>query len=276
MKLKKYKPVTPSLRIFTSIDKFHIWKGKPIKNLKKNYFSSLGKNNSGKITMAHRQQGTKKAFRDIYENTNRFDIKKSVVTRIEYDPNRSSFLMLNQNEDGKLFYSLCPQNINIGDVIDHTSYLYKSGNRLPLKDIPIGALIYNIELLPNSGPMLVRSAGTFGQLVGHVNENQTLIRLPSGERRLFMKNCLATIGSISNKYWSERNLGKAGKNRLLGRRPHVRGVAMNPIDHPHGGGEGKTGTGRHPVSPTGKLTKGRRTVPLKNKNPCIVKRRYER
>ncbi|MBM3590838.1 MAG: 50S ribosomal protein L2 [Alphaproteobacteria bacterium] len=274
MALKNYKPVTPTLRQYVSVDKSELWKGSPLKILTKKNTERSGRNNFGHITVRHKSAGHKKSFRVIDFKRDKMDIEAK-VERIEYDPNRTSFIALLKYDDGIYSYILAPHKINIGDVILSSKNLIdiKIGNAMPLAVIPIGTIVHNIEIKPGCGGAVSRSAGTYAQLVGK-DSGYALLKMQSGEIRLFSLNCMATVGQVSNLDNKNSTIGKAGRSRWLGIRPTVRGVAMNPVDHPHGGGEGKTSGGRHPVSPTGKPTKGKITRKRKNNtNRLIVKSR---
>jgi large subunit ribosomal protein L2 len=274
MSLKKYKPTTPTLRQYVSVDKSMLWKGSPLKILTAKKNSSCGRNNIGHITVRHKEVGHKKTFRIIDFKRDKIDVE-AVVERIEYDPNRTSFIALLKYTDGVFSYIIAPHKLNVGDKIISSKNLIdiKTGNSMPLSIIPIGTTIHNIEIKPGCGGVIARSAGSSSQLVGK-DSGYALVKLQSGEIRLFLLDCMATIGEVSNPDNKNSTIGKAGRSRWLGIRPTVRGVAMNPVDHPHGGGEGKTSGGRHPVSPTGKLTKGKITRKRKNiTNRFIVKSR---
>jgi len=274
MALKNYKPVTPTLRQYVSVDKSELWKGSPLKILTKKNTERSGRNNFGHITVRHKSAGHKKSFRVVDFKRDKIDIEAK-VERIEYDPNRTSFIALLKYDDGIYSYILAPHKINIGDVILSSKNLIdvKIGNAMPLAVIPIGTIVHNIEIKPGCGGAVSRSAGTYAQLVGK-DSGYALLKMQSGEIRLFSLNCMATVGQVSNLDNKNSTIGKAGRSRWLGIRPTVRGVAMNPVDHPHGGGEGKTSGGRHPVSPTGKPTKGKITRKRKNNtNRLIVKSR---
>jgi len=274
MALKKYKPVTPTLRQYVSVDKSNLWKGAPLKMLTTNKHNNTGRNNIGHITVRHKETGHKKTFRIIDFKRDKVDIEAK-VERIEYDPNRTAFIALIKYSDGVYSYIIAPNKLNVGDTILSSKSLIdvKIGNSMPLSVIPIGSVIHNIEIKPGTGGVVSRSAGNSSQLVGK-DSGYALIKMQSGEIRLFPLNCMATIGEVSNLDNKNATIGKAGRSRWLGIRPTVRGVAMNPVDHPHGGGEGKTSGGRHPVSPTGKLTKGKITRKRNNNtNRFIVKSR---
>ena len=261
MSLKTFKPYTKSSRGTVLVDRKHLWKGKPLKQLSLGKVSSGGRNNLGRITSRGQGAGHKNKYRvvDFYRKK---DDLKARVERIEYDPNRSANLALIKYEDGVLNYILAPNQIKIGDdVISGKSKEIKIGNCMPLNDIPAGTDIHNIELTPSGGGKLVRSAGSSAQILG-TDENYCLIKLQSGEIRKVINSVRATIGSVSNSDHQNIKIGKAGRNRWRGKRPSVRGVAMNPVDHPHGGGEGKTSGGRHPVSPWGQCGKDHLLIQL--------------
>nr|BDN85871.1 ribosomal protein L2 [Microheliella maris] len=262
-------------KLYYSSDRKLLFKGKPLKRLTVGKKTNTGRNNQGRITVRHIGGGHKQKYRIIDFNNKLFDIPAKIV-RIEYDPNRTGFVMLLQYNNGLLSYKLAPQNIKVGDnIINNDSTNLKPGNTLLLKDIPVGSTIYNLELKPGKGAQLLRSAGVKGFIVRRAKNGYCIIKLNSGEQRLVSSNCLATLGAVSNTTHRLILKGKAGRNRWLNRRPSVRGVAMNPIDHPHGGGEGKTSGGRPSVSPTGKLTKGKLTRRKKYTNQFIYQsRRY--
>jgi len=274
MSLIKYKPITPTLRQYVSVNKSELWKGSPLKMLTTKKQNRAGRNNIGHITVRHKEVGHKKTFRIIDFKRDKVDID-AIVERIEYDPNRTAFIALIKYNDGVFSYIIAPNKLNVGDKIISSKKLIdiKTGNAMPLSVIPIGSTIHNIEIKPGCGGVICRSAGTSSQLVGK-DSGYALVKMQSGEIRLFPLDCMATIGEVSNLDNKNATIGKAGRSRWLGIRPTVRGVAMNPVDHPHGGGEGKTSGGRHPVSPTGKLTKGKITR-KRNKitNRFIVKSR---
>ncbi len=259
MPLKNYKPVTPSLRELITIDRSKLWKGAPLKMLTKKSTQKSGRNNMGHITVRHKSAGHKKSYRVVDFKRDKYDIE-ATVERIEYDPNRTAFIALIKYNDGVYSYIIAPDKLEAGDKIVSSRKLtdIKVGNSLPLSEIPIGTIIHNIELKPGAGGVIARSAGSYAQLVGK-DGGYALVKLQSGEIRLFALNCLSTIGTVSNSDNKNTTIGKAGRARWKGIRPTVRGVAMNPVDHPHGGGEGRTSGGRHPVSPTGKPTKGKIT-----------------
>jgi large subunit ribosomal protein L2 len=272
MPLKSYKAITPATRQLVTIDRSGLWKGSPYKGLVSKVAVAAGRNNMGHITVRHKEGGHKKSFRIIDFKRNKFDLE-AVVERIEYDPNRTAFIALVKYSDGFYSYILAPHKLEVGDKVSSSKGLIdvKNGNAMPLSVIPVGALVHNIELKPGRGGVIARAAGTYAQVIGK-DSGYALLRLQSGEVRMFLLDCMATIGSVSNVDNKNATLGKAGRVRWLGVRPTVRGVAMNPVDHPHGGGEGKTSGGRHPVSPTGKSAKGKKTRSRKKaSNRFIVK-----
>jgi len=272
MALKQYRPITPSLRQLVIVDRSELWKGKPVKALTEGLTKSGGRNNTGRITARRMGGGHKRVYRLVDFKRRKFDVP-ATVERLEYDPNRTAFIALIKYADGTLSYILAPQRLKVGDtVISSERTDVKPGNAMPLKNVPVGSIIHNVELKPGKGGQLARSAGTYLQLVGR-DSGYAQLKLPSGEVRLVRSECMATIGAVSNPDQMNINLGKAGRNRWLGQRPAVRGVAMNPIDHPHGGGEGRTSGGRHPVTPWGKPTKGKKTRHNKKTDGLILRRR---
>ena len=275
MSLKTFKPYTKSARGTVLADRKDLWKGKPLKSLSFGKLSSAGRNNLGRITSRRKGAGHKNKYRlvDFYRKK---DDLKAKVERIEYDPNRTSYLALIKYEDGIKNYILAPNQIKIGDeIISGRNKEAKIGNCMPLSDIPVGTDIHNVELKPNSGGKLARSAGSSAQISG-ADENYCIIKLASGEIRKIINSAKATIGTVSNSDHKNILIGKAGRNRWKGKRPSVRGVAMNPVDHPHGGGEGKTSGGRSPVSPWGQSAKGLKTRKNKTTNKYIILRRKKR
>jgi large subunit ribosomal protein L2 len=273
MALKTFKPVTPSLRELVLVDRSDLWKGKPVKALTEGLRGTGGRNNHGRITMWQRGGGHKRAYRTIDFKRRKFDVT-ATVERLEYDPNRTAFIALVKYEDGELAYILAPQRLKAGDkVIAGERTDVKPGNAMPLKNIPVGTIVHNVELKPGKGGQIARSAGTYVQLVGR-DQGHAQLRLGSGEVRIVRGDCMASIGAVSNPDQQNINYGKAGRMRWLGKKPSVRGVAMNPIDHPHGGGEGRTSGGRHPVTPWGKGTKGNKTRNNKKTDRMIVRRRH--
>jgi len=272
MALKTFNPVTPAQRGLVLVDRAALYKGGPAKHLTEGLNRTGGRNNSGHVTAWHRGGGHKRRYRKIDFKRTKHDMM-AVVERIEYDPNRTAFIALIKYEDGTHSYILAPQRLNVGDKVESGAKAdIKPGNALPLANIPVGTLIHNVELKAGKGGQLARSAGTYIQLVGR-DRGYAILRLTSGEVRLVRSECMASIGAVSNPDQQNIKLGKAGRNRWLGKRPHVRGVVMNPIDHPHGGGEGRTSGGRHPVTPWGKPTKGKRTRNNKKTQHLIVRRR---
>ncbi len=275
MALKHFKPTTPSQRGLVLVDRSALWKGKPVKTLTEGLSKSGGRNNKGRITVWSRGGGHKRRYRLIDFKRRKFDVPAK-VERLEYDPNRSAFIALIRYEDGELSYIVAPQRLRVGDsVISAERADIVPGNAMPMQNIPVGTIIHNIEMKPGKGAQIARAAGAYAQLVGK-DAGYALLRLGSGERRMVRAECMATIGAVSNPDHQNINLGKAGRKRWLGRRPIVRGVAMNPVDHPHGGGEGRTSGGRHPVTPWGKPTKGKRTRSNKSTDRLILKRRQKK
>jgi len=272
MALKSFNPRTPGQRQLVLIDRSGLWKGGPVKELTEGLSKKGGRNNTGRITMRRRGGGHKRRYRVVDFKRSKFDVS-ATVERIEYDPNRSAFIALLRYEDGEQAYIIAPQRLAVGDsVIAGERADIKPGNAMPMKNIPVGTIIHNIELKPGRGGQMARAAGAYVQLVGK-DQGYALLRLTSGEQRMVRADCMATIGAVSNSDHQNQNLGKAGRSRWIGRRPSVRGVAMNPVDHPHGGGEGRTSGGRHPVSPWGKPTKGKRTRKNKKSDKYILRRR---
>jgi large subunit ribosomal protein L2 len=273
MALRTFKPVTPSLRGTVLIDRSELWKGKPVKGLTEGKSSSGGRNNLGRITSRFRGGGHKQTYRIVdFKRRAKLGVS-ATVERIEYDPNRSAFIALIKYQDGELSYILAPQRLKAGDlVIAAEKADVKPGNAMPLSAIPVGTIIHNLEMKPGAGGKVARAAGSYAQLVGK-DQGYAQVKLMSGEVRLVRGECMATVGAVSNPDNSNQQIGKAGRNRWLGRKPHNRGVAMNPVDHPHGGGEGRTSGGRHPVTPWGKPTKGAKTRVNKRTDRLIVRRR---
>ncbi len=275
MALRKFNPTTPSQRQLVLIDRSELWKGRPEKTLTEGLSSAGGRNNLGRITMRRRGGGAKKLYRIVDFKRRKFDIEAK-VERIEYDPNRTAFIALVKYLDGDLAYVIAPQRLKVGDrIISGEKVDVKPGNAMPLRSIPVGTIIHNVELKPGKGGQIARSAGAYAQLVGR-DGAMALLRLQSGEVRLAPAECMATIGAVSNADHMNETVGKAGRQRHKGNRPSVRGVAMNPIDHPHGGGEGRTSGGRHPVTPWGKPTKGRKTRKNKRTQKMVVRSRHAR
>ena len=274
MAIKNYNPITPAQRSLITIDRSELWKGSPVKMLVEPLNSKAGRNNKGQITVRRRGGGHKQAYRLVDFKRNKFDIP-AVVERIEYDPNRTAFIALIKYEDGILSYIIAPNKLAVGDKIMSSKKLLdiKPGNTMPMAIIPVGTLIHNIETKVGAGATLARSAGSFAQLAGKDN-GYAILKLQSGEIKKFPLDCLATIGTVSNADNKNIVIGKAGRSRWLGIRPHVRGESMNPVDHPHGG---RTRGGRIPVSPTGVCARGGRTR-KKNKvsNKLIIKSRHKK
>ncbi|MYZ46631.1 50S ribosomal protein L2 [Propylenella binzhouense] len=275
MALKNFNPTTPGQRQLVLVDRSGLWKGKPVKGLTEGLTKSGGRNNFGRVTARRRGGGHKRTYRLVDFKRTKFDVP-AVVERLEYDPNRSAFIALVRYEDGELSYILAPQRLAEGDtVVSGLSVDVKPGNAMPLRAIPVGTIVHNVELKPGKGGQIARSAGAYAQLVGR-DQGYAVVRLNSGEQRLVHGACMATVGAVSNPDHSNASLGKAGRSRWMGKRPSVRGVAMNPIDHPHGGGEGRTSGGRHPVTPWGKPTKGKKTRSNKATDKFILRSRHAR
>ena len=272
MALKSYKAITPSLRQLVIVDRSGLWKGKPVKALTRGKSESGGRNNHGHITAHHRGGGHKRRLRLVDFKRRKFDVA-ATVERLEYDPNRSGFIALIKYADGELAYILAPQRLKAGDeVVAGERVDIKPGNAMPLGNMPVGTIVHNVEMKKGRGGQLARSAGTYVQLVGK-DAGYAQIKLNSGELRMVPAECLATVGAVSNPDQQNIVIGKAGRTRWLGHRPVVRGVAMNPVDHPHGSGEGRTSGGRHPVTPWGKPTKGKKTRKNKATDKYIIRRR---
>jgi len=275
MALKTFKSYTKSTRGTVLVDRKNLWKGKPLKSLTIGSHSTGGRNNLGRITSRHKGAGHKQKYRQIDFYRKKDDVKAK-VERIEYDPNRSAYVALIKYEDGVMNYIIAPNKIKIGDeIVSGRNKKIEIGNCMQLSDIPTGTDIHNIELQPNSGAKLVRSAGASAQISG-TDDNYCIIKLNSGEIRKIINTARATIGSVSNNDHQNIKIGKAGRNRWKGIRPQSRGVVMNPVDHPHGGGEGKTSGGRDPVSPWGQSAKGLKTRTNKRTNKFIISRRKKR
>jgi len=275
MALKKFNPITPSLRGVVQTSRSELWKGKPVKTLTEGLKKTGGRNNKGRITTRHIGGGHARRYRMVDFKRTKFGMS-AIVERMEYDPNRTAFIALIKYEDGTQSYILAPQRLNVGDsVVSGDKVDVKPGNAMRLKNIPVGTIVHNVEMRPGKGGQIARSAGTYVQVVGR-DAGNALVKLSSGELRLIPQECMATIGSVSNADHGNVKLGKAGRKRWLGVRPTVRGVVMNPVDHPHGGGEGRTSGGRHPVSPWGKGAKGTKTRNNKRTNHMIVRRANKR
>ncbi|MBK5912612.1 50S ribosomal protein L2 [Rhodothalassium salexigens] len=275
MALKQHNPVTPSQRQLVTVDRSELYKGKPVKTLTEGLTKKGGRNNHGRITARRRGGGHKRTYRRVDFKRQKVDMP-ATVERLEYDPNRTAFIALIKYEDGELAYIIAPQRLKAGDtVVSGARVDVKPGNAMPLSAMPIGTIVHNVELKPRKGGQIARAAGTYVQLVGR-DQGYAIIRLNSGEQRRVPAACMATVGAVSNPDNQNISLAKAGRKRWLGKRPSVRGVAMNPIDHPHGGGEGRTSGGRHPVTPWGKPTKGARTRSNKATDKFILRSRHER
>ncbi len=275
MPLKNFNPVTPGRRNLVLVDRSDLWKGKPVKKLTKGQSDKAGRNNFGRITARRRGGGHKQRYRIVDFKRRKFDVPAKVL-RLEYDPNRTAFIALIEYEDGEQSYILAPQRLAPGDqVIAAERADIKPGNAMPLASIPVGTIVHNVEMKPGKGGQIARAGGSYVQLVGR-DASYALMRLASGEVRMVRGECMATIGAVSNPDQANIKLGKAGRKRWLGKRPAVRGVAMNPIDHPHGGGEGRSSGGRHPVTPWGKPTKGARTRRGQKSDALIVRRRHKK
>mgnify|MGYP003112069108 FL=1 len=275
MALKTFKPTSPGRRALVLVDRSGLHKGAPEKGLVEGLSKTGGRNDRGRITSRRMGGGAKKLYRKVDFKRRKLDVPATVL-RLEYDPNRTAFIALIEYQDGEKSYILAPQRLAVGDeVIAALRADVKPGNAMQLKAMPIGTIIHNLEMKPEKGGQIARSAGSYAQLVGR-DGGVAQVRLMSGELRAIPENCFATVGAVSNPDHMNQNLGKAGRNRHLGRRPSVRGVVMNPVDHPHGGGEGRTSGGRHPVTPWGKPTKGRKTRRNKSTDKFIIRSRHER
>jgi len=273
MALKTYNPTTPGRRGLVLVDRAGLWKGKPEKSLTEGLRNKGGRNNNGRITARRRGGGHKRRYRIIDFKRLKHDVEATVL-RLEYDPNRTAFIALIKYADGEPSYILAPQRLREGDkIISGDTVEIKPGNAMPMQNIPVGTIIHNVEMKVGKGGQIARSAGTYAQIIGK-DQGYAQLRLNSGELRMVRAECMATVGAVSNPDQQNIKLGKAGRKRWLGKRPSVRGVAMNPIDHPHGGGEGRTSGGRHPVTPWGKPTKGKRTRSNKKTDRLIMRRRH--
>ncbi|MCJ2058959.1 50S ribosomal protein L2 [Methylobacterium sp. J-048] len=276
MALKTFKPVTPSLRQLVLVDRRELYKGKPVKALTEGKSSSGGRNNLGRITVRFRGGGHKRVLRNVDFKRREQPGVAATVERIEYDPNRTAFIALINFPDGKQSYILAPQRLQPGDkVVTGESVDIKPGNAGPVGSMPVGTIVHNVELKIGKGGAIARSAGNYAQIVGR-DQGYVTLRLNSGEQRLVHGQCYATVGAVSNPDHMNISLGKAGRNRWLGKRPHNRGVSMNPVDHPHGGGEGRTSGGRNPVTPWGVPTKGKKTRSNKRTDVFILSSRHNR
>jgi large subunit ribosomal protein L2 len=275
MALKTYNPTSPGRRQLVLVDRSLLWKGQPVKALTEGRKEHAGRNNHGHISTRRRGGGHKRVYRIIDFKRRKFDVP-ATVERLEYDPNRSAFIALIKYEDGELAYILAPQRLGAGDkVISGNKVDVKPGNAMPLASMPIGTIVHNVEMKAGKGGQIARSAGCYAQLAGR-DVGYAILRLHSGETRMVRAECMATVGAVSNPDHSNTNIGKAGRSRWLGKRPSVRGVAMNPFDHPHGGGEGRTSGGRHPVTPWGKGTKGTKTRSNRATDKYILRSRSKK
>ncbi len=276
MALKTFKPITPGLRQLVIVDRGELYKGKPVKSLTEGKSSKGGRNNLGRVTVRFRGGGHQQTYR-IVDFKRRGKLGQAAkVERIEYDPNRTAFIALVRYADDTLAYILAPQRLALGDeVVAGEQVDIKPGNAMPIGNMPVGTIVHNVEMKIGKGGAIARSAGTYAQIVGR-DQGYVIVRLNSGEQRLVHGGCFATVGAVSNPDHMNTSIGKAGRQRWLGRRPHNRGVTMNPIDHPHGGGEGRTSGGRHPVTPWGKPTKGKKTRANKRTDTFIVSSRHAR
>jgi large subunit ribosomal protein L2 len=272
MALRQFNPVTASLRGTVLIDRSELWKGKPVKGLTVGKTSSGGRNNHGHTSVRFRGGGHKQSYRYVDFKRRKFGMP-ATVERLEYDPNRSAFIDLVKYNDGELSYIIAPQRLRAGDqVVSGQRVDIKPGNAMPMAAIPVGTIIHNIEMKQGAGGKIARAAGTYAQLVGK-DAGYAQIKLSSGELRVVRAECMASIGAVSNPDNMNQKIGKAGRKRWMGRRPHNRGVVMNPVDHPLGGGEGRSSGGRHPVTPWGKPTKGHKTRSNKRTDSLIIRRR---
>src|SRR5258707_1588662 len=275
MALKKFNPTTPGQRQLVMVDRSALYKGKPVKSLTEGKISNGGRNNTGRITVRFRGGGHKKAYRMVDFKRNKVDMP-AVVERLEYDPNRTAFIALIKYQDGEQAYILAPQRLAVGDSIVAGNYVdVKPGNVMPLGNMPVGTIVHNIEMKIGKGGQIARSAGTYAQIVGR-DQDYVIMRLNSGEQRLVHGRCMGTVGAVSNPDNMNTSIGKAGRTRWMGWRPHNRGVSMNPVDHPHGGGAGRTSGGRHPVTPWGFPTKGKKTRKNKSTTKFILASRHAR
>jgi len=273
MALKTFRPTSPGRRQLVIVDRSDLYKGKPVKKLTQGLTKSGGRNNAGRVTAFRHGGGHKRTYRIIDFKRRKFDVP-AIIERLEYDPNRTAWIALLKYADGELAYIIAPQRVKVGDaVISAEKADVKPGNAMPLRSIPVGTIIHCIEIKPLKGAQMVRSAGSYAQLVGR-DSGYAQIRLTSGEVRMVPDGCMATIGAVSNPDNMNEVWGKAGRSIWLGRKPTVRGVAMNPVDHPHGGGEGKTSGGRHPTTPWGKKTRGPKTRKTQASDRLIIRRRH--
>jgi large subunit ribosomal protein L2 len=272
MALKTFRPTSPGMRQLVIVDRSHLWKGKPLKSLTEGKSKTGGRNNAGRITTRHIGGGHKQSYRRIDFRRRKHDMV-ATVERLEYDPNRTAFIALLKYEDGSQAYILAPQRLKAGDkVISGESVDVKPGNAMPLRSMPIGTIVHNVEMKPGKGGQIARSAGTYVQLVGR-DSGWAILKLNSGETRKVHADCMASVGAVSNADHSNTVVGKAGRNRWRGKRPTVRSVAMNPVDHPNGG---RTCGGKHWATPWGKPTKGAKTRKNKSTGKFIVRKRQKK
>jgi large subunit ribosomal protein L2 len=273
MALKTYNPTSPARRGLILVDKSALWKGGPVKALTEGKHKTGGRNNKGHVTSRGIAGGHKQSYRFIDFKRRQWDVE-GTVERIEYDPNRTAFIALISYGEGDVKYIIAPQRLAVGDkVLAAKKTDVKPGNAMEIGQVPVGTIVHNVEMKPGKGGQIARSAGTYVQVVGR-DRGMVIVRLNSGEQRYIHANCMATVGAVSNPDNANTNLAKAGRNRWKGIRPLTRGVAKNPVDHPHGGGEGRTSGGRHPVTPWGKPTKGARTRSNKSTDKMIIKSRH--
>jgi large subunit ribosomal protein L2 len=274
MGLITYNPTSPGRRGLITTDRSELWKGAPVKTLTEGLSKKGGRNNTGRTTAYHRGGGHKRSYRLVDFKRVKFDAV-GTVERLEYDPNRTAWIALVKYEDGELAYIVAPQRLAAGDKVVSSLQTVdvKPGNAMPLERMPVGTIVHNVEMKPRKGGQIARSAGTYAQYVGR-DAGWAILRLNSGEQRRVHGSCLATVGAVSNQDHANTSIGKAGRNRWLGKKPVNRGVTMNPVDHPHGGGEGRSSGGRHPVTPWGKPTKGKRTRSNKATDKFIVRSRH--
>jgi len=273
MALKTFNPTSPGRRQLVIVDRSELYKGKPVKKLTQGLTKSGGRNNAGRVTAFRHAGGHKRTYRIIDFKRRKWDMP-ATIERLEYDPNRTAWIALLKYADGELSYIIAPQRVKVGDVVIASDKAdVKPGNAMPLRSIPVGTIIHCIEIKPLKGAQMVRSAGSYAQIVGR-DAGYAQLRLTSGEVRMVPDGCMATIGAVSNPDNMNEVWGKAGRSLWLGRKPTVRGVAMNPVDHPHGGGEGKTSGGRHPTTPWGKKTRGPKTRKTQASDRLIIRRRH--
>jgi large subunit ribosomal protein L2 len=273
MALKQFKPTTPGQRQLVLVDRSQLHKGGPVKSLTEGQTRNGGRNNTGRVTVRWQGGGHKQRYRIVDFKRRKFDVPGR-VERLEFDPNRTSFIALVKYRDGELAYILAPQRLAVGDtVISGDRVDVKPGNAMRLSAMPVGTIVHNVEMKPEKGGQIARSAGTYAQYLGR-DAGYAMLRLNSGEVRRVQLECMATVGAVSNPDHMNEVIGKAGRNVWKGKRPSVRGTAMNPVDHPHGGGEGRTKGGRHPVTPWGKPTKGARTRKNKRTTKFIMRSRH--